>query len=51
MEFMENLIVCWILAVCMLAGYGIVSLVGLMFWKFRCRDRRRKGYYAVGRVL
>lgn len=51
MGFIENLFICGVLAICFLAAYGIVCLVGLLVWKLRGRDRRIKGYYAVGRVL
>lgn len=50
MDFIENLFICFTLAVCFFAAYGIVSLVCLLCWKLKQRGKG-KGYYAVGRCL
>ena len=50
-EFIENLFICGIIVCVLLAGYGIISLLGLMIVKVWDRARRKHRWYCVRRVL
>lgn len=50
-DFIDNLIICFIVAAFMLVLYGTISLIGLLIWKLRDRGRKIKGRYITGKCL
>ena len=51
LTFVEGLFVCFVLGVCMLAGYGLVTIFGLMVVKVWDRRKRKHKWRVVGRCL
>jgi len=48
---LENLVICWIIGVGLLALYGLCCLFGLGIVKVWDRKRRKHKWYLVGRCL